>query len=1381
MSSAKQNIKVGIDIGSKTLKAAILKNNKVEETFTFDHKGNLAGTLANVLGIIEKNYTNFEEITYGLCGNIEIETIETIDSILASVEANRFLATGCRNIIGIGCESFYLIILDEKGNYKEHSVNPMCASGTGSFLDQQAERIGLTIEELSEKAFAFKGKMPSIATRCAVFAKSDIIHAQAEGFGRDAIAAGLCKGMARSILSQLKKGRELDGGIVLTGGVSRNRMIASQRADQLVGQLKSIGKSAVFNAIGAAILGKESRLNPDELVSAMKKKHQRRKPLEITLTDYPDFKKNNMYILEDVEITEYENLKGGTRDILIGIDIGSTSTKAVVLDYYSDAILAGLYTRTAGAPVEATKKILKHIGVLFQQSQLVIRGVGTTGSGRTLVKEIINGDLVVNEITAHARGALFLDPEVDTIIEIGGQDSKFTQLENGQVVNAAMNYVCAAGTGSFIEEQATRLDISLDDITDLAMGQEAPYTSDRCTVYMERDLNLFQVEGFNKKEIITAVLFSVRDNYLSKVVGKLPLGKRIFFQGATARNKALVAAFEQQIKKPISVSLYCHLTGALGTAVLLKEKKLDKSDFAGLNFEYTTGQEICGLCHNQCDLSLYHVGERTTAWGLKCGRDYEDKKYVGKKKISDLELSFKRTFAETKEYEKEKSVTVGLVKGLYQAEFYPLFVDFFKSLGCEVIIEDSNSLTLSQGNKLVNSDFCAPIVMMHGMVDRLLNKGVDFIFLPALVNEKSLLDKQYNEKIYRDKTRDSYYCYYSSYAPSIILNVLDDEHREKIIAPNLYFDDFSPDELASIVASSIENLVNEDVQTISSYFTESLEDFRKNQKLWKELGQDVLTSREDKMKIMLLGRPYSIFDGQLNLGIPAKLEELGFELLYQSMINLDESFSQVTARFLTKMHWYYGQEILAAAETAAKSDNIYPVFLSCFRCSPDSYLLTYVKEIFKAYNKPYLVIQLDEHTSDVGYQTRIEAAVDTFRSHFKKTKHLFSEAPASDTSLPFSEGDIILVPFVSDIVSPLQAEAFSANGFKSAVVPLEQGMINRGYRYASGGECMPNVAIIGSVMEYIERERLDPSSCTVYLPGLCMSCNFNQYAVLFDNACETSEFRGLKVYNGNMIQKIDNVTRELNLNIMEVGIVGSLLYKLYFRFAPYEKRAGEAKIALNQSMIIISNALHENRSLHDAAKEIRGLFEVIVLRDIPRKPRAILVGDFYAKYNNILNHNLTDEILSLGAEVIIPSFTETVNHFLHEDLMDNDGNRKFHKGFVLVEKRFELVFHGLLEEEIFEPPMEICTSLADRYSYDRALAGETAISLGRVLYMLEKRQVEAIVHINPVFCCPGVVSSSIFQRIKDDYNVPVIDLFYDGNNKPNDLLKPQLYYLCNNK
>ena len=332
-----------------------------------------------------------------------------------------------------------------------------------------------------------------------------------------------------------------------------------------------------------------------------------------------------------------------------------------------------------------------------------------------------------------------------------------------------------------------------------------------------------------------------------------------------------------------------------------------------------------------CDLTLYKVGERTTAWGLKCGRDYEDNKVKGKNKRSKLELLFNGIFSGAAVMEQTRPLTIGLTKGLYQAEFFPLFKDFFQRVGCEVVLEESSEYILKQGNKMVNSDFCAPIVMVHGMVDKLLKKGVDCIFLPALVNEKSLLDKDSNDKIFREKVRDSYFCYYSSYAPSIVYNVLKEDDREKIVAPNLYFDDSSPEELADIIASSLEELLSEDKKYLSDQFLKSLDYFRLCQMQWKMEGEKVIESNKDKMKIMLLGRPYTIFDKQINLGIPAKLEEIGFDLLYQSMVDTGDSDCPVTSKFLEKMHWFYGQEILQAAEMAAKSDNIYPVFLSCFR------------------------------------------------------------------------------------------------------------------------------------------------------------------------------------------------------------------------------------------------------------------------------------------------------------------------------------------------------------------------------------------------------------------------------------------------------------------
>ncbi len=506
------------------------------------------------------------------------------------------MKTEVRNILSIGCESFYMIRLDEDFNYVEHFVNSDCASGTGSFIDQQAERLGFGTEELAEKAFAFEGSSPSIATRCAVFAKSDIIHAQAQGFSKEAISSGLCEGVTRSVLANTVKGRELSGSVLFIGGMSRNRKIVAEISNTLDRDVRVHENGLFFNAIGAAALGELPWEKSRSLVKTIREKREVRKSLEINLDHYPEFDEDKSYEVDGMEITLYSTPATFACDVYLGIDVGSTSTKAVVTDT-AGTILAGLYGRTQGDPVHAVTVLLARVREIFEGKALKIKGVATTGSGRELIREVVGADMAINEITAHAQGATFLDPDVDTIIEIGGQDSKFTLLKNGVVTNAVMNYVCAAGTGSFIEEQAKRLDMTLDEISRVVTGEIAPFTSDRCTVYMERDLNIFLSEGWRREQIIAAVLYSVRDNYLSKVVGKSVPGKKIYFQGATARNKALVAVFENELNQPVFVSKYCHLTGALGCTVALMEANHTTSEFTGIDFSCEVSSEICTYCN----------------------------------------------------------------------------------------------------------------------------------------------------------------------------------------------------------------------------------------------------------------------------------------------------------------------------------------------------------------------------------------------------------------------------------------------------------------------------------------------------------------------------------------------------------------------------------------------------------------------------------------------------------------------------------------------------------------------------------------------------------------------------------------------------------------
>ncbi|HOV15394.1 MAG TPA: acyl-CoA dehydratase activase, partial [Spirochaetota bacterium] len=556
-----------------------------------------------------------------------------------------------------------------------------------------------------------------------------------------------------------------------------------------------------------------------------------------------------------------------------------------------------------------------------KDKKINILGVGTTGSGRKLVKEIFNADIDVNEISTHAKAATFLDKDVDTIIEIGGQDSKYTLLHNGNVVNATMNYVCAAGTGSFIEEQAKRLNITLDEISKLAIGQIAPFTSDRCTVYMERDLNIFLSEGFSKEEIITSVLYSVRDNYLSKVVGKSPIGKRVFFQGATARNQALVSVFEMELGKEIFVSKYCHLTGALGSALYSKELGLQKSNFRFTDFNYTKENELCTLCHNNCELSIYSIDNVKTCWGLKCGREYSSKRAKVISKHSELSKIHKEIF-EVKNVTPQKKIKIGYPMTIELIEFYPLFKDFFEKMGFEFITEYGDKNKIQNGIKLINSDFCAPVIMLHGLVES-LSKKTDFIFLPSIINEKNLLSSQKEEEKFIDKYIDSYFCYYSQYAPVIVDKLTTLDLHDKLLSPKLKFNNVETEKVGDFFGEFLTEKLNLSRELIKDKFLQAYKNWDTNKTKWQNLGKSLI--EKSGKKIIFIGRPYSFFDNYLNNGIPKKFEDMGFPILYQNMVEteIEKNYSQ---EFLDRMHWFFGQEILLASEFVAKSEDIYPVF-----------------------------------------------------------------------------------------------------------------------------------------------------------------------------------------------------------------------------------------------------------------------------------------------------------------------------------------------------------------------------------------------------------------------------------------------------------------------
>lgn len=919
-----------------------------------------------------------------------------LDSIVAGVEAVRRLVPDARNILSIGGGSFSLTQLDEGGHYRRSSINSACASGTGAFLDQQALRLQIPPAELAQCAMCYDGRPPGVATRCAVFAKSDMIHLQQEGFSVEAIAAGLCVGLGASTVDGLLDGRALVGKTILIGGMARNSVVVGAIREKLGVETVVPDSPELAGAYGAALValgnGAGAPLpagwarelgGPEDAASAPK--DDLRPPLELKLSSYPAFTWHDHWINEDDSEVAIVAPQHGSVRVALGIDIGSTSTKATVLDE-RNGVVGWVYRKTAGNPIRAVQLVFKAFREMEKRGgfSLDIRGVGTTGSGRKMIKEVIGADLAMNEITAHARAAVFIDPEVDSIIELGGQDAKFTQLQNGMVYNSIMNYVCAAGTGSFIEEQALKLGIPLSEYAGRAMGKPCPRTSDRCTVYMERDLDLLMARGWSKDQIAAAVLHSVRDNYLNKVVGGLHIGEHIYFQGATARNKALVAAFEVELQKPIAVSPYCHLTGSLGMSLLARERMPEaerSARFKGLAFadeKVTVDREVCDLCHNLCNLSIIRAGQEVVAWGLKCGRDYGEKR-MRVKDLSAYEFWKKRVAAWANGTKPpaapapgQRRPKVGLPRSLGTYGYYPFWRTFLRELGAEVVYSPpSSEKILHRGGEITTAEYCAPVVMSHGHARALVeDSGVDFLFVPHMLREPV-----------PPGFTDAHFCCYVQAHPGVLKSVEGLNLGSRLLAPVV---DWSRPE--EELVASVWRVVGEPLGADAESVRRALRAAQAAQEAFRAeslaLGREALARIEsgNALGLVCFGRPYNTTDPGLTLDLPRKAAEMGYHVLYQDMLPFD--LKDILPGY-RNMYWHYGQKILAAAEYVARAPRLFGVYFTNFMCGPDSYILTYFKEIMGRTGKPYLCLQFDGHGADAGYLTRIEAALESFHSWSK--------------------------------------------------------------------------------------------------------------------------------------------------------------------------------------------------------------------------------------------------------------------------------------------------------------------------------------------------------------------------------------------------------------
>jgi predicted CoA-substrate-specific enzyme activase len=1082
-----------------------------------------------------------------------------------------------------------------------------------------------------------------------------------------------------------------------------------------------------------------------------------------------------------VQVDRFKRDSSGKLQFHLGIDVGSTSTKAVLLSPEGEPF-AGFYTYTLGQPLKAVQALFEAMDQLSVNigDPFEFLSCGTTGSGRKFIAGIVRADRDFDEITAHARAAYELNPLTDTIIEIGGQDAKFTRMKHGMVTFSHMNTVCAAGTGSFIEELAGRLGVELKDYETRALGKPAPLASDRCTVFMERDINQLLSSGYSVDEVLATVIHSVRENYLKKVASEAHIGEHICFQGATAKNRALAAAFEQRLGKTIFISPLCHLTGALGTALLLKEE-LDgqQTVFRGLGLHkkaIPVRTESCELCLNRCTISVAAINGEKQAYGFLCGRDYETRKFVSLSRGAFQLLKERQKImgAVRKKHGKaDGKVQVGMPATLHLATDLPYWKAFFRALNISLHTSEGFRDSLKTGKKIAGAEFCAPIDAMYGHVAHIAS-GCDYIFMPVYLEARD-----------KSGSREQNFCYYTQFGAS--LAYLEGPHvSNKLISPMLNFSKRADYKARRLLKSLREmGFQKPTLLDITLAMRKASKEACKIQLDLRKLYLDNMAG--DDIAVVLLGRPYVVLSETLNKGIPDIFTGMGIHAWYQDMLPVDPDHDQGLTQLLEKTPWHFASEILRAAELVGRTKKLYPVLITAFKCAPDSFIIDYFKQLMHLYDKPYLIIQIDEHDSNTGYETRIEAALRSFRNHDRDKGKI--PLPDLGSLLPRVEshidGHTLLMPNWDHFVGPLVTANLRRAGIDARLLePSELGI--RKSMVHNTGQCLPINIIAQNAIDYIEKHELDPASTMLWMVEGYVSCNLRQYPFhikkIFENYGKGLEHTS--VYSGKITHR--DISIKVTYYVYFAYMLGGLFNKTACRIRPYELNQGQTDRVFKQVHQVLLDAFLGKASLDQAIENAMALVDEIEYDPGRRKPQVAIFGDLYVRDNETMNQGLVRAIEEAGGEAVITPYHDytkiTIENLFRRahargQHVETSINRVLLNVVKFMDERYYKSFRRHLGPPPRIRPRDLEKQLKD-FNIDPYHGGESYDNILKIFYLKENYpELSLFVQTNPSFCCPALVTEAMTRRIRELTGVPIVTLTYDGtSDQMNDAIVPYIQH-----
>ena len=1354
---------LGIDIGSTTVKIAILdEDNEVLFSDYERHFANIQETLSDLLGraLYKLGPIQVSPVITG-SGGLSLAKhldIPFVQEVIAVSTALQDYAPQTDVAIELGGEDAKIIYF-EGGNI-EQRMNGVCAGGTGSFIDQMASLLQTDAAGLNEYAKHYKA-LYSIAARCGVFAKSDIQPLINDGASKEDLAASIFQAVVNQTISGLACGKPIRGHVAFLGGPLH---FLSELRAAFVRTLKlddehtiAPNHSHLFAAIGSALNSKkEMSVALRELQNRLEAKVQmemeveRLEPLFATTEEYEEF--TARHAKHQVPVKDLATYRGKA---FLGIDAGSTTTKAALVGE-DGTLLYSFYHNNDGDPLGTTITAIKDIYSQLPEGVEIVHSC-STGYGEALIKAALLLDEGEVETVSHYYAAAFFEPDVDCILDIGGQDMKCIKIKNQTVDSVQLNEACSSGCGSFIETFAKSLNYTVEDFAHEALYARTPIDlGTRCTVFMNSKVKQAQKEGASVADISAGLAYSVIKNALFKVIkvsDASELGKHIVVQGGTFYNNAVLRSFEKIAGCEAIRPDIAGIMGAFGAALIARERYVECEGTTMLSIddinalEYSTTMTKCRGCTNTCRLTINHFsGGRKFITGNRCERGLGKER--SKNQMPNLfDYKFHRYFDYTPLEESEaKRGVIGIPRVLNMYENYPFWFTFFTKLGFRVVLSPASTRKIYElGIESIPSESeCYPAKLAHGHVQWLINEGVKRIFYPSIPYERNEFEDANNH----------YNCPIVTSYPENIKNNMDPiVHGEvDFIHPFL-------------------SLQNE--ETISY-------------RLIEELGEKF------NRGIVLAGRPYHI-DPEVNHGLPEMITSYNIAVLTEDSVS---HLHQVERPLNVMDQWMYHSRLYAAANYVKTTDNLDLIQLNSFGCGLDAVTTDQVADILTNSGKIYTTLKIDEVNNLGAARIRVRSLLAAIR--VRDQKHAAREIrPSSITKVPFTKEmrrtHTILCPQMSPIHFELLEPAFRAAGYKIEVLPNDNRQaVDMGLKYVNNDACYPSLIVVGQIMDAILSGKYDTDHLAVIISQTGGGCRASNYIGFIRRALKKAGYGHIPVISINLSGLEGNpgfkLTLPLILRVAYAAVFGDIFMKCVYRMRPYEAVSGTTDATHRKWAEVVKKFVSEGypsrRKFKKLCRDIINDFDNIETLDI-KKPRVGVVGEILVKFLPAANNHLVDLLESEGAEAVVPDLIDFMQYcFYNQNFKVSHLGFKKSKalignlGIKAVEWLRSPASRAFADSKHFDPPAHI-EDLAKMASDIVSIGNQTGEGWFLTGEMLELIHNGAgnIVCTQPFACLPNhVVGKGVIKELRRLYpqsNIVAID-FDPGASEVNQLNRIKL-------